>query len=618
MQAQGLVSELDEWVVTSTEHAYASWKVMVEYLRLAAYISGYEWWVFYGWSFAEGYGLVSLTFQPKGHALAPQRIRNFVSPVVVLLGNGSLWKPSPIGNSGEHGYLSGESIAPEVSVSNYAPNDLSGCTVTWIVQTDASPTGATAAHNGSFGVVGAIEQGTVTQVGAFSFSLDVIKPTRFRLAVELHCDTTTLPQPRPNDWTAWVYPPQPKPVISPVPIFASQPLLGLLAELGVVPHLQPMPLAGKSLPAKAVYLVQQDALAEPALVAAIHAGATALLISYNHSGPHAVQSSIMPPMPAQNVIYHSPMWTQTTHTPASLIVNKANTTPAALKALATPSGWADTAFFEVFGPKQGRCGNFRWGKQWDITLPYLPPGDKCRNVEYPVDRKDGLCWRTSNRNHHQCGDWCVQNTSRCSPPNAPCGCGCPGPDCFLRCCEISCPTAFPFPIQSSLGAGGNRGVLCYNDSKYIVRGGGPCGSWCTRDPNVGGGCGNASKLCPEVAKQCKSAPSVIASDRSSATSNINVWMRVVSTANNGQPVQNMAAVFERSIGAGHLIVSGLDLDLQSCSTSSERAGPLSVFAKWVAKTLIQAAVDSEPSLAHSVAKTDDVDGTASTVYKPDS
>ena len=111
---------------------------------------------------------------------------------------------------------------------------------------------------------------------------------------------------------------------------------------------------------------------------------------------------------------------------------------------------------------------------------------------------------------------------------------------------------------------------------------------------------------------------MIASDRSSATSNINVWMRVVSTANNGQPVQNMAAVFERSIGAGHLIVSGLDLDLQSCSTSSERAAPLSVFAKWVAKTLIQAAVDSEPSLAHSVAKTDDVDGTASTVYKPDS
>ena len=71
----------------------------------------------------------------------------------------------------------------------------------------------------------------------------------------------------------------------------------------------------------------------------------------------------------------------------------------------------------------------------------------------------------------------------------------------------------------------------------------------------------------------------------------NVWLRVVSTADYGQPVQNMASVFESSIGSGHLIVSGLDLDLQSCSTPSERAAPFSVFAKWVAKALIQAAVD---------------------------
>ena len=105
-----------------------------------------------------------------------------------------------------------------------------------------------------------------------------------------------------------------------------------------------------------------------------------------------------------------PMWTQTTHTPASLIVNQASTTPASFRALATPSGWADSAFFEVFGPKQGRCGNFRWGKQWDVSkgIPGpLPPGDKCRNTEYPVDRKDGLCWKNSAGD--KCGDWCVQN-----------------------------------------------------------------------------------------------------------------------------------------------------------------------------------------------------------------
>ena len=40
MQQEGLAGELDSWVVASSEHAFLSWKITVEYLRLQPYISG--------------------------------------------------------------------------------------------------------------------------------------------------------------------------------------------------------------------------------------------------------------------------------------------------------------------------------------------------------------------------------------------------------------------------------------------------------------------------------------------------------------------------------------------------------------------------------------------------
>eukprot|EP01043_Picozoa_sp_COSAG02_P022096 COSAG02_NODE_1138_length_14297_cov_4.388537_4_plen_178_part_00 len=84
-----------------------------------------------------------------------------------------------------------------------------------------------------------------------------------------------------------------------------------------------------------------------------------------------------------------------------------------------------------------------------------------------------------------------------------------GPDCYLHCCNIRCPAAFPYPDPNppdSLGYA-YRGVVCYNDSKWITAGAGPCGSWCTRDPKVGAGCGNNSQwMCPEVQRQCEPTP----------------------------------------------------------------------------------------------------------------
>ena len=108
----------------------------------------------------------------------------------------------------------------------------------------------------------------------------VAQPERFRLEVELHCDKSTLPSVRTNDWDAWAYPPRPPPVAATVPVFASTPLFPQLSRLGTIPHLKPWP-AGQ-LPSKAVYLVQQTSLALPELTAAVHAGATAVMISWDH------------------------------------------------------------------------------------------------------------------------------------------------------------------------------------------------------------------------------------------------------------------------------------------------------------------------------------------------
>ena len=200
----------------------------------------------------------------------------------------------------------------------------------------------------------------------------VTQPERFRLEVELHCDKSTLPSIRTNDWDAWAYPPRPPPVAATVPVFASAPLFPQLSRLGTIPHLKPWP-AGQ-LPSKAVYLVQQTALALPELTAAVHAGTTAVMISWDHHNDPA-NSTMMPAFQPRPVVYHSPTWMEAAQTPAAVLATASPTTPQALVNMTAPSGWADASFFEGFGPLKGRC-NWRVGTLWDLshgTGP-LPPG----------------------------------------------------------------------------------------------------------------------------------------------------------------------------------------------------------------------------------------------------
>ena len=135
----------------------ATWPATCQ-LRLlrSCLLLGFQWWLFEDWAGVNN-GLVDYgTLEPKGNALSAQQIGKFVAPVVVLLGNGTLWHPSPAGDSGSFGYRSGEAIEPELLVSNYAPTALSGCALKWKVHSSSRRL----LHNGTLSI-GAVAQGTV-------------------------------------------------------------------------------------------------------------------------------------------------------------------------------------------------------------------------------------------------------------------------------------------------------------------------------------------------------------------------------------------------------------------------------------------------------------------------
>ena len=604
MVEQNLDGELNDWVITSSEHAHLSWKITVEALRLQPYVTGHQWWLFEDWAPIHN-GLVNFVgFEPKGNALAASKIRRFVGPVVVLLKNQTLWQPSPTGDAGTFGYISGELIEPEIVVSNYAPSALQDCVLSWHVHNVADQQQL---HNGTL-TASNIGQGTVESVGNASFVLPTTtKPRQFSLSVSLVCAGTTLPKPQTNSWTAWVFPPKSPTASQAVPIFASAPLLPQLTSLGTIPHIQPWPCHGASckLPTKAVYLVSQGSLALPELSTAISAGASAVLISWDHHNDPA-NSSMMPPIQPRAVIFHSPSWVETASTPASIMVNKAPTTPTDFVALASPSGWADAGWFEAFGPLKGKC-NWRWGMMWDVStgtgnlppepLAPLSPPPPCffyHNTSCPGPR----C-RVDSSGH--CG-----NTPRPPPPPAP-----PPPP--------PTPTPGPHnetwigPVKSTYGDkdcpnqgchGGSTAPLSVGQCEVLCDLSKGCNAF---NYNSGGCCLRAcppGKLdgpphnngCCAYYRSSNATLSGVESPRlkqPAANTSINVWLRVVL---NGA-ISNMASVFESKVGQGSLIVSGLDLDLNMCNAtaslppSERRALQPSMFSRWVSKALVDAAVE---------------------------
>jgi len=61
------------------------------------------------------------------------------------------------------------------------------------------------------------------------------------------------------------------------------------------------------------------------------------------------------------------------------------------------------------------------------------------------------------------------------------------------CPRVSCPAEFPFPTKAPRIYAGN---ICYDTAEAAATGNGLCGSWCTHNISVGGGCGdNGHRVC---------------------------------------------------------------------------------------------------------------------------
>ena len=96
------------------------------------------------------------------------------------------------------------------------------------------------------------------------------------------------------------------------------------------------------------------------------------------------------------------------------------------------------------------------GLELELTTCTTPaPVGSCHEKAYPYANKHPntaaaagtTCWKTAtsaSAGSGGCGDWCLQNVSYCSPPNPPCGCGCPGEQSTCR------PKAFFFTASSAM------------------------------------------------------------------------------------------------------------------------------------------------------------------------
>ena len=70
-----------------------------------------------------------------------------------------------------------------------------------------------------------------------------------------------------------------------------------------------------------------------------------------------------------------------------------------------------------------------------------------------------------------------------------------------------CPPDFPHPSPP------HANIICYNAESYATAGGGPCGSWCTKDIAVGSGCGsNQNHMCAQTSASASAAAELFLPD----------------------------------------------------------------------------------------------------------
>ncbi len=622
-------SVLNHWVEISKAHAYFCWKATVEYLRLSPHIAGHSWWLFQDWLGASN-GLVDYLFQPKNGALAPDKIGHFVHDVVLLVSNGTLWME----NEQSAVYLAGSTIFPQLVVSNYFPDDLSTCNVTWDVAL-ANGTGLSSSFAGGHFVVASIAQGSVVPAGApLTIHLPaVLQPSRFNLSVAMSCEQ--LEQPRVNDWQAWIYPQPGKVSASSRQVFASASIIDKIKS--VSPDVKPLPQANHSFFASgrgsdSLYIASQADLAAAApstaaeLLAAVKAGSSLLVPEFAPCASRggcplectppcntSVQNQLVP-FERSPLLFHSPWWTNDAVTPTALFWAKEGyfensegatkeSRPTSLGGLSTPDGRIDDSWFVGLGPVPSNCpGRIRTGIVFNYgasapsgPAPIKPTWSCPKEFPFPSIYNERLCYNESKYAHAlggPCNSWCTTDPT--------CG-NCRGNCKFIHCSVptpivTKCPAEFPY--NSSVVP-----ALCYTNKTDAIAGSGPCDSWCTKRVwdgcgcKCGCGCGDpAKKICngfPPAPPPTPPAPPPEPFQQVLARHNGTLWVGAVFGSNfpvsSGGPLGGVIVHLRQ--GKGHIVLSGVDLDLEACKhhSATPSSNPHQLFDETMLKALIDAA-----------------------------
>ena len=620
----------------------------MEFLRVSTSVGGHSWWLFQDILGASN-GLVDYMFRPKGGALAADQIRHFVDPVVILVSNGTLWQL----DEQSAVYASGDTIRPQLVVSNYFPSALSGCNLSWsagLVEKPAAPFAKGRVAGASVG------QGTVSAVGAaLEISLPaVLQPSRWNLSVTMDC--AELERPRVNNWQAWIYPPA-APIPSGSSIFVS-PSIEQKVKV-IAPAAKPLP-ATLSSSSDAVYVLSQsDLVRSPAgvveqLLADVEDGSTLLIpevVECTARGgcdgrkgcvPPACNATAMAELVPFNLmeplLFHSPWWTNDAVTPTALLTNKAtkNRTknplfwscwpdcgkevqaeaeaapsvaekhskmplPAGLAAMSNADGRVDDGWFGGFGPVPSACaGRVRSAvafKGGSMPVPWKPDWPCPEAYPFPSIHYAGLCYNESSYAHAMggpCKSWCTDDPKKL----AACGsiCKLPVPNVTV------CPTAFPYNSSNP--------ELCYSTKTAAAAGSGPCDSWCTKRVwpgcmcDCGCGCGDPSKkLCsaspPGPPKPPPPPPMSFVQQL--AHLNGSLWLSAIfgnnfassSCGAGSKPNSPLAGViWTVPKGKGRIIVSGVDIDLTCNATDN----PHKLFDENLLRALLDAAVGTDASV----------------------
>jgi predicted RecA/RadA family phage recombinase len=432
-------------------------------------------------------------FRPKGGAMAPDQIHHFVNEVVVLVSNGTLWKL----DEQSAVYKSGSSIQPQLVVSNYHSEGLSGCNINWSVSLVAAA--ATPFSHGSISDI-AVPQGTVQPVGApLRIALPAVEnPSRFNLTVSLTC--TELDTPRLNDWQAWVYP-----SVTPVPgngttkVFASASIATKVKA--IAPKSEPLPTTTLQSSSDAVYVLSQNDLLGAApgvaaqLLASVEDGSTLLIpettpcVTRSCDGraqcvPPACNETVIDELLPFNLmeplLFHAPWWTNDAVTPTALLTNKAakdRESPGQARKK-DPLFWSCWPDCDKEQQQQKKKKQQEDEEADDAAVPATaalenpPVAPRATTAVLPA----GLAMM-SNEDGRVDDGW----FSGFGPVPSSCPGRVRSAVAFKGRTEPKppvtwpCPKSYPFPSVYYNG-------LCYNESRYAHAKGGPCHSWCSDDP----------------------------------------------------------------------------------------------------------------------------------------